>query len=277
VDGSEVAEQGSYQRKRIEQMDTEHIASLEQRISRLEHALAKAERRSRRTGPLAWLAGCASLVLLTGALSLATASAAVIPPQSATVRAPFKVVNAKGDVVMLVASNGMLIESGGHPAAQLTANNWGGSLWTFDPTGKANGCVCGMEDGGSQLKVGMAGSGNYVTVGGAANGAVGLRAFKDKKEAAFVGSTDKGGATALYMVGGAAPSTYLGAGPDGGFLQLQQQNGSPMAVLATNARGGYFTLANKQGTDRVDAGVSAADLGIVRVWGTSKFNFLQGG
>jgi hypothetical protein len=272
-----VAEQGPYQRKRIEQMDTEHIASLEQRISRLEHALAKAERRSRRTGPLAWLVGCASLVLLTGALSLGTASAAVIPPQSTTVKAPFKVVNAHGDVVMLVASNGMLIERGGHPAAQITTNNWGGSLWTFDPTGKANGCVCGMEDGGSQLKVGMAGSGNYVTVGGAADGDVGLRAFKDKKEAAFVGSTAKGGATALYMVGGAAPSTYLAAGPDGGFLQLQQQNGKPMALLATNARGGYFALTNKQGTDRVDAGVSAADLGIVRVWGTSKFNFLEGG
>jgi hypothetical protein len=79
------------------------------------------------------------------------------------------------------------------------------------------------------------------------------------------------------MVGAAGPSTYLAAGPEGGFLQLQQQNGNPLAVLSTNARGGYFALANKQGTDRVDAGVSAADLGIVRVWGTSKFNFMEGG
>jgi hypothetical protein len=257
-------------------MDRDHITGLEQRISRLEHALAKAERRSRRTGPLSWLVGCATLALLIGALSLGNASANVIP-QSTTVKAPFKVVNAKGEVVLLVASNGLLIERGGQPAAQITINNYGGSLWTFGPTGKANGCICGMEDGGSQLKVGLAGSGNYVSVGGAPDGAVGLRAYKDKKEAAFVGSTATGGATALYMVGATGPSTYLAAGPEGGFLQLQQQNGNPLAVLSTNARGGYFALANKQGTDRVDAGVTAADLGIVRVWGTSKFNFLEGG
>jgi hypothetical protein len=256
-------------------VDRNCITTMEQRISRLEYELAEAARRPRRTGPLAWLIGCGILAVLTGALSLGAASAAT-PPQRLTVKAPFQVVDDKGNVVMLVDEHGISLESGGHPVIQLTKNNWGGSLRSFDPAGTGNGCLCAMQDGSSQLQVGLPGSGN-ITLGGAANGNVGLRVYNGQEQRAFYGSVPTGGEVALYAAGAANAQTFLGASHAGGVLELLREDGGLVALLAEHDSGGYFGLMNNAGIARVEAGVlNSQDDGVVRAFGPGGFNFILG-
>jgi hypothetical protein len=132
-----------------------------------------------------------------------------------------------------------------------------------------------MQDGGSQLKVGLPGS-DHVQIGGGTNGNMGVRVYKAQKETAFYGSVSTGGEAALYKTSGDNPSTVLGAGPAGGYLQLQQASGDPVAVLAENDAGGYFALSNKQGIARVEAGTNKQDQGVVRAFGPAGFNFIEG-
>ncbi len=256
-------------------MDRNRITIMEQRIQRLEYELIEAARRPRRTGPLAWLIGCGILAILTGALSLGAASAAT-PPQRLTVKAPFQVVDDKGNVVMLVDEHGISLEAGGHAVIQLAKNNWGGSLRSFDPAGNANGCLCAMEDGSSQLQVGLPGSG-HITLGGAANGNVGVRVYNGQQQRAFYGSVPTGGEVALYAAGAANAQTFLGASGAGGYLELHKANGGLVALLAERDSGGYLGLMNDAGTARVEAGVlNTQDEGVVRAFGPGGFNFILG-
>src|SRR5579871_4548656 len=110
---------------------------------------------------------------------------------------------------MLVDEHGISLESGGHLAMQMRKNNYGGSLLSYDPTGRTNGCLCAMEDGSSQLQVGLPG-GLHMTAGGAANGNMGLRVYNGQQQTAFYGAVPTGGEVALYAAGAANAQTFLG-------------------------------------------------------------------
>jgi hypothetical protein len=257
----------------------DHVEMLERRLEQMEIELTGMRRRSARTSRRSrLLTGCVVVVAIAGALTLGTASAAT-GPTTLTVKAPFQVVDGSGNVVMLVKASGVFFKSDGKTVAALGGGSDGGIICTYGTNGSTNGCLSSMTDGGSQLKVGLPGSGSYIQVGGGAGdtgGNMGLRAYKNQKEMAFVGTVATGGETALYKVGGASPSTVLGAGPAGGYLQIQDQKGTPHSVLADHNGGGFFILANSQGVTRVQAMVTTEDAGLVRVYGPSKFDFLTG-
>jgi hypothetical protein len=253
----------------------DQVKVLERRLEQLEAELAGMRRRNGRAGLLSRVLGCCTVAAFTGALALGTASAAT-PPKTLTVKAPFQVVDDSGNVVMLVNAGGIRFKSGGQTVSGLGGNSTtGGIICTYGPAGSTNGCLSSMADGGSQLQVGLPG-GSHVQVGGAATGNMGMRVYKGQKELAFLGAVATGGEAAFYKTDGDNPATTLGAGPAGGYLQLQQQNLSPVAVLAEDAGGGYFALTNKQGIARVEAGILGGDQGVVRAFGPAGFNFISG-
>jgi hypothetical protein len=252
----------------------DHVVMLERRLEQLEIELAGMRRRSTRTALLSRVLACCAVVALSGALTLGTVTAAT-SPKSLIVKAPFQVVDSGGNVLMLVNASGVFFERGGQKQVQLGANEGGGGVCTFTSAGRSNGCLSSMADGGSQLLVGLPDN-SHVQVGGAATGNMGVRVYKGQKEAAFIGAVATGGETALYKSGGENPSTILGAGPAGGYLQLQQQNLNPVAVISEDGNGGYFALMNKQGIARVEGGTTKQDQGVVRAFGPAGFNFILG-
>ena len=250
------------------------VMMLERRLAQLESELAGMRRHASRAGLFTRVLACCTLVALGGALTLGTASAGPAPG-ALTAKAPFRVVDGSGKVLLFVNSSGVFFKRDGATQAAFGATADGGAVCTYSAAGKSNGCLSSIANGGSQLQVGLPGD-SHIQIGGGVSGNMGLRAYKGQKELAFFGAVAAGGEASFYKTDGANPSTIVGAGPAGGYLQIQDQKATPLAVVAEHNGGGFFTLANSQGITRVQAIVTTEDAGLVRVYGPTKFDFLTG-
>ena len=189
-----------------------------------------------------------------------------------TIKAPFRVVDASGALVMQADATGVSYYQGGTLQVALRSNGAaGGELF-----------VNGAQ--GTSATIGTTGSN------------MGLRILKDTTLLAnLVGSTaggylslrDPSGALSLQLAstsdGGLIQSdsgnkrrVALGSTAAGGFLDLFSTGDQLIGQLAEHPQGGYLALGNQGGTSRVQAGVLPNDNGVVRAFGPAGFNFIQG-
>jgi len=189
-----------------------------------------------------------------------------------TIKAPLRVVDASGALVMQADTTGVSYYQGGTLQVALRGHGAaGGELF-----------VNGVQ--GTSATIGTTGSN------------LGLRILKDTTLLAnLVGSTaggylslrDPSGALSLQLAstsdGGLIQSdsggkrrVALGSTTAGGFLDLASSGGQLIGQLAEHPQGGYLALGNQGGTSRVQAGVLPNDNGVVRAFGPAGFNAIQG-
>jgi len=189
-----------------------------------------------------------------------------------TIKAPLRVVDASGALVMHADTTGVSYYQGGTLQVALRGHGAaGGELF-----------VNGVQ--GTSATIGTTGSN------------LGLRILKDTTLLAnLVGSTaggylslrDPSGALSLQLAstsdGGLIQSdsggkrrVALGSTTAGGFLDLASSGGQLIGQLAEHPQGGYLALGNQGGTSRVQAGVLPNDNGVVRAFGPAGFNAIQG-
>lgn len=88
--------------------------------------------------------------------------------------------------------------------------------------------------------------------------------------------TANGGSVVVNGSSG-TPVAVLGGSSTGmGALDILGSGGQPEAQLAGHAQGGYLALANPGGDAKVEAGVTAGGLGVVRAFGPKGFNAILG-
>ena len=271
------------------------VAQIEQRFAQIEQELAwtrqqltKARRGSH--GVIwGWRAlGAATLAMVATGITVVSASTG---PQTLTVKAPFTVVDDSGQPVMEVASNGIRLSHkgvafmyatetgiglthGNTPLVGLVSTSGGGRLQVDSKAGAMVGSLgYDPKSGATQLLV--SGNGSSATLG-THNSALGLRFFKGSQETAGMGQTTSGGAISLYRASGSV-ATALGSDASGmGYMEIDTASGVPSVALQQHSGGGYFALTNPGGTARVEAGVLPGDLGVVRTFGPTGFDYIEG-
>ena len=189
-----------------------------------------------------------------------------------TIKAPLRVVDASGALVMQADTTGVSYYQGGTLQVALRGHGAGGGELF----------VNGVQ--GTSATIGTTGSN------------LGLRILKNTDQvASLLGTTDGGylalrdpsGALSLQLAstsdGGLIQSdsggkrrVALGNTAAGGFLDLFSTGGQLIGQLAEHPQGGYLALGNQGGTSRVQAGVLPNDDGVVRAFGPAGFNAIQG-
>jgi hypothetical protein len=235
---------------RVEYMER-RLALLEVKLDRVQNEL-KAARASRRQ-LWGWRALGGALLAMT--LCGISVAAAVPPAPPPTVKVPFKVVDGAG-VVMNVTSGGIQlrgpIKVSNRSGDPLTYIGSDGHLTVGHGT-RASVTLGSNPDGGDVQVFGKNGKTETVLLSGSASGGV-VRISNQIGTVAGALGTDSAGKGAFEIYGPKAPVVQLEAG----------------------SHGGYFALANNTGVARVEAGVLAEDLGVVRAEGPGGFNFILG-
>ena len=293
-------------------MDTveQRIAQLEQRLEQMGSALERAERAERtwrgksnhagRGMRLAQLAAACGVAVTIGALTMGTA-AAKPGPQSLTVRAPFKVVGNSGQPFMGVDANGLLtIYRNRRPAVVLgPGEDAFGLVQVYSPSGDPVAELSALANGTGQLAV-VGDEGQVARLGASpdVNNQLTLRFYQGKTVLAGVG----GGKAGLLQINDASGKkmVLLGENGNGGTVGLYNPAGQNKILLATGATGhaeidvnyggngvpavrlqekntgGYLSITNTAGIERVAGGVLTSDRGFMQVYGPGGYDFIIG-
>jgi len=342
-------------------MIDEQMARLEQRLAQVEGALERTRRQKR----AAWAVGACGVAaaIIAATTTVGTAGATTTRgAQALTVKAPFRVVDASGGLVMQADTTGIHYYRGGRAIAGMVEGRGGGQIYTADGQGSQRALMFEFPDGQPGLKLinnagstvaglqtRVNGTGELVVDGldgrimrlGTDNGEMALRFYKGGAVQARVGAdkdggtlhlnaehgpsvdlgTTQSGQTTLLFMQGNKILGGVGASSTGGLLQLNNATGKKMLLLGENSNsgtvgvydtagqtkillattpagraelnllysdgnpavqlaevsaGGYFSLTNRSGVARVEAGILPSDQGILRVFGPGGFDYIRG-
>jgi len=342
-------------------MVEQRIAQLEQRLAQVEGEAGRARRQKR----AAWAVGACAVAtaIITATATVGTAGATTtLGAQALTVKAPFRVVDASGALVMQADADGIRYYRGGKAITGMAERRGGGQIYTADRQGVQRTNMFEYPDGQPALKLlnhsgdniaalqaSANGTGELVVGGldgrttrlGTDNGEMALRFYKGDAVQARVGAdknggilhlnaehgpsvdlgTTQSGQTTLLFMQGNKILGGVGASSMGGLLQLNNATGKKMLLLGENSNsgtvgvydtagqtkillattpaeraelnllysdgnpavqlaeasgGGYFSLTNRSGVARVEAGTLSTDQGIVRAFGPGGFNYIRG-
>jgi hypothetical protein len=276
-------------------MDTS-LTQLERRLTQLEGELAQTRKQLHRTGQGAsrilwgWRAlGAASVAMLVMGLTIASASS---KPGTLTVKAPFRVLDASGQAVMVVTDNGIIFAHGNtpymtasksaldffhdaKPAVSLVSDAQGGKVQVYGTTAASN-SYFGYNAGVAGPHLRLQSAQQHVDLGSLSD-AMGMRFYLGGRETLGFGQLDSGVSRMSFFRSSGTRALALGiGGGDEGFLNILSPSGNGVVALDEHSNGGYFAVGNTAGTARAEAGVLDGDIGVVRAYGPGGFNFIEG-
>lgn len=189
-----------------------------------------------------------------------------------TIKAPLRVVDAGGALVMQADTTGVSYYQGGTLQVALRGNGaTGGEL--FVNGGQGTSATIGTTGSNLGLRI-LKNTAQVASLLGTTDG--GYMALRDPGGALSLqlSSTSNGGL--IQSDSGGKRRVALGSTTAGGFLDLASSGGQLIGQLAEHPQGGYLALGNQGGASRVQAGVLPNDNGVVRAFGPAGFNAIQG-
>ena len=189
-----------------------------------------------------------------------------------TIKAPLRVVDAGGALVMQADTTGVSYYQGGTLQVALRGNGaTGGEL--FVNGGQGTSATIGTTGSNLGLRI-LKNTAQVASLLGITDG--GYLALRDPSGAISLqlASTSDGGL--IQSNSGGKRRVALGSTTAGGFLDLLSTGNQLIGQLAEHPQGGYLALGNQGGTSRVQAGVLPNDNGVVRAFGPAGFNAIQG-
>jgi hypothetical protein len=202
--------------------------ALEAELETLKQRLAGAES-SLRT--MRWV-GSAAAALFTagtiGAVTLAATHSGVSQSDRATIRAPFRVVDAQGK-----------------PLLHLDADQNGPQLRLFDRAGEPITSLGATPEGGIFRVSSRGGKGNLQLYADSHGGQITLSGQNQSHPVAWLGSKEEGGGLGIYDAAG-SPVAWVTTGKDRRGLSVGDQAGHPVAWLGA-AREGGVAVYNRSG------------------------------
>ncbi len=239
-------------------MDTveQRIAQLEQRLAQVEGALERARRQKR----AAWAVGACAV---TAAIIAATATArtagatTTLGAQALTVKAPFRVVDASGALVMQADAAGIRYYRGRVPLAGFREGPAGGQVYAADRQGDPRALMfLRLQDGQPAFVLTNRAGASAVTLRSFANGTGELAVEGLDGRMTRLGTDN--GEMALRFSKGDTVQARVGADKNGGILHLNAEHG-PSADLGST-QSGQTTLQFLQG-NKLLGGVGASGTG----------------
>ena len=92
-----------------------------------------------------------------------------------------------------------------------------------------------------------------------------------------LGVSSAGGIVGVHNTAGANVANLgVSSAGGGGGLDILSSSGQIDAQLAAHAQGGYLAITTPGGSARVEAGVTAGSVGVVRAFGPGGFNAIEG-
>lgn len=265
------------------------MQSIEDRLERIETALAAAERRTRRWR---WISAALGATVLVGSLGAMTASPFADLVEARTVRANrLEIVRGDGKVVLLAAESAGggqldLWSAAGGNTARISSPTTGGDMVLFNDQGRmvfgayanVNGGLIEAfrADGSVGVRAGVSDAGSAVSISGA-NGKEVLFAGTDRSGAGAMRIADRDGCTNATMLVGPGgglfetttragkPATVIGASVGGtsGMLQLSGNGAKPVCEIDVKDDGGArMLLGSTAGTTNLVLEASAQDTGL---------------
>ena len=189
-----------------------------------------------------------------------------------TIKAPLRVVDASGALVMQADATGVSYYQGGTLQVALRGNgSAGGEL--FVNGGQGTSATIGTTGSNLGLRI-LKNTAQVASLLGTTDG--GYMALRDPSGeiSLQLASTNDGGL--IQSNSGGKRRVALGSTTAGGFLDLLSTGDQLIGQLAEHPQGGYLALGNQGGTSRVQAGVLPNDTGVVRAFGPAGFNAIQG-
>ena len=189
-----------------------------------------------------------------------------------TIKAPLRVVDASGALVMQADASGVSYYQGGTLQIGMRGHGAaGGEL--FVNGGQGTSATIGTTGSNMGLRI-LKNTAQVASLLGTTDG--GYLALRDPSGAISLqlASTNDGGL--IQSNSGGKRRVALGSTTAGGFLDLLSTGDQLIGQLAEHPQGGYLALGNQGGTSRVQAGVLPNDTGVVRAFGPAGFNFIQG-
>jgi hypothetical protein len=249
-------------------MESDWLRQLEQRLAQVETELAAAhldiaELRQRATRARSF--GRRTSVIAAGSLLAiltltATSAGAGAPLAPSTVKAPFTVESATGNVLFTVED----------------ASGAGRAI-AYDHTGKSTVSLEPNPSGGMSLRFYNGATLQAAVAGTAKGGLLQLNNTAGNKMT-LIGSSATSGTVAIYNADGKTKG-LLGTDPksgDGEFDLFNADGTTPAVQLSEVAGGGYISVTNRAGVARVELGTLPSDQGIVRAFGPGGFDYIRG-
>jgi len=190
------------------------------------------------------------------------------------------VVGDEGQVARLGASPDVINQltlrfyKGGAVQARVGADKDGGTLHLNAEHGPS--VDLGTTQSGQTTLLFM--QGNKILGGVGASSTGGLLQLNNAtgKKMLLLGENSNSGTVEVYDTAGQT-KILLATTPAGrAELNLLYSDGNPAVQLAEVSAGGYFSLTNRSGVARVEAGILPSDQGILRVFGPGGFDYIRG-
>ena len=183
------------------------------------------------------------------------------------VRAPFEVVTKQGGRLLRIEEqNVTFYNGGGRPVVWIEADASGGFLQAQSTAGDHE-VLLGAQDSRSHLVITEKGN-TRVDLGRRENGRYSLQVFGPQNTmVAGIGQSEAG--SGIMVIGDAAgtPKVLMSLhklGDGGTHLQVANAAGGIVGTMSAAAGGGQLQLTNAAGTSMVEAGLTEANVGVVR-------------